>query len=475
MRLLFALVLTLLPLTVRAAELRDVAVETSSHHIDVLLKFDAVPAYSETFRYSPDRYVLTFAKTKSAVPQASRDKLAALPGRLLTRVSIAASGADTAVGFYLNLPDAPLVRKVEGGYSVRFYLNAQQRRELQLAPGITFVEKLHTGSNGNLSLQYVRIKRGASADIYSVAADRYDGKTRLRSPSSFARKEAADAVINGGFFGAKGQHLSTLVVDGVTLATGVYPTRPMLVVTEAGEVRLGRFNVQTLLLFGGKSLTISAKNYPFESGKTIVYDSGYPLDTLPQSGMYYYKLAGGKLQFHGADTKGLALGSGQMLLATDIMPEANPLRQIPDGSEVKVETRISDEAGTRLTARSVVGGAPMLVEAGAVNLSNFDDRVKDDIARSVRSRTAAALTGDGSLLLAVVREDEAAHYGGVSLEALAKLLIAEGAQTAINLDGGGSSALVIAGVSLNVPESGQRPVSNVIVVKARPVVKTTGR
>jgi hypothetical protein len=258
-----------------------------------------------------------------------------------------------------------------------------------------------------------------------------------------------------------------LVENGTVRATGVYPTRPMLVVTEDGDVLLGRYNVQTLLLFGGKTLSISAKNYPFESGKTIVYDSTYPLDTLPQSGMYYYTLSGGKMKFHSADTQGLALTKEQLLLATDIMPEANPLRQIPDGSDVKVETRINDGSGQRLLARSVIGGAPMLVEGGKVSLSNADDFVKTDIANSVRSRSAAALTKDGSLLLAVVKEHEDSGYSGVTLEALAKLLISEGAVTAMNLDGGGSSAMVVAGHSLNLPEENQRPVSNVLAVKLR--------
>jgi exopolysaccharide biosynthesis protein len=453
-----------------AAELRDVALTEKTAYFEIALKFDSTPSFSETRRYSPDRYVLTFAKTKPVVPKPALEKLSALSSKFLSRISIAASGEDTAVGFYLNIGTLPLVRKAESGYTVRIYKQAQQRTELTLGPGVTLVQREVAGNpnvcpGGNLALYLVRVMPDAKASIYSVAADRYDHKTRSRTPSSFARKESADVVINGGFFGGKGQHLSTLVEDGVMRATGVYPTRPMLVITEEGEVLLGRYNVETSLLFGGKRLTISAKNYPFESGKTIVYDSTYPLDTLPQTGMFYYTLTGGKLKFYAADTKGLTLASGQLLLATDIMPEANPLKQIPDGSEVRVETRITDSAGNKLLAQSAIGGAPMLVEAGKVALSNEDDKVKDDIAKSVRSRTAVGLARDGSLLLAVVREDEDCGFGGLTLDALARLLISEGAVTAMNLDGGGSSAMVVAGLVLNEPVSEERGVSNALVLK----------
>lgn len=473
-RLCFAAILCASLLTynlAHAAELKDVTLSKDATYTEVNLKFDTAPAFSEMFRYGPDRYILTFAKTKSSVPKASLDKLAKLPGKLLTRISVATSGADTSVGFYLNLRTTPLVRKIEGGYAVRFFNDVLLRREYVLGPGVVYTEKSVCGDDrycppgGNLSLYMVRIAPGSKARVYSVESRGYDRKTRVRTPSSFARKESADVVINGGFFGGQGQHLSTLVVDGVMLATGVYPTRPMLVVTEDGNVLLGRYNVQTLLLFGGKALSINAKNYPFASGKTIVYDATYPIETLPQSGMYYYTVTSGRLKFYSADTKGLTLAAGQLLLATDIMPEANPLRQIPDGSEVKLETRITDADGNTLLAQSAIGGAPMLVEKGKVAITNENDNVKDDIAKSVRSRTAVALTKDGSLLLCVVREDEDAGYGGVTLDALARVLVAEGAVTAMNLDGGGSSAMVIAGVSVNEPESEQRPVSNALVVK----------
>jgi exopolysaccharide biosynthesis protein len=453
------------PALAHAAELRSVKLTAALYHIDMALEFDTRPEHSVTFKGEPDRYVLTFKQTRSGLSKTRVEELGRLTNRLLTKVTVAPSGAALNLGCYVSAKREPEIKPTPTGYSVRFFTAQPDVKRSPVGPGVELVKKSIPTTRGRIGLSFVQLNGGCPVELYSVAADRYDGKTRLRSPSSFARKEQAEVVINGGFFGAQGQHLSTLVEEGLMRATGVYPTRPMLVVTEDGEVLLGRFNVETTLLFDGRRLRISAKNYPFESGKTIVYDHTYPIDTLPQSGMYYYTLMGGKLKFHAADTKGLALAPGQLLLATDIMPEANPLRQIPDGTDVQLDTRITDEAGAKLTVRSVIGGAPMLVENGARAISNKEDKVRADIAKSERSRTAVGLTRDGSLLLAVVKEAEDEGYGGVTLEVLADLLIAEGAQTAVNLDGGGSSALVVNGEAIDKPENLQRPVSNVLVVQ----------
>lgn len=115
----------------------------------------------------------------------------------------------------------------------------------------------------------------------------------------------------------------------------------------------------------------------------------------------------------------------------------------------------------------------MLVEGGKVYISSAEDSVQADIAKSERSRTAVGLTPSGQLLIVVVKEVESQGFGGVTLEALAQIMIDEGAVVAMNLDGGGSSAMVVAGQLMNIAESNERPVSNVLIVKSREVIKST--
>jgi len=68
----------------------------------------------------------------------------------------------------------------------------------------------------------------------------------------------------------------------------------------------------------------------------------------------------------------------------------------------------------------------------------------------VHPRTAAARTVDGSLILMVV-DGRQPSSRGVNLEELAALLRGVGALDAVNLDGGGSSTLVVNGSLVNRP------------------------
>ncbi len=470
---LCVLTLAFAPALARAAQLTDVTLTRGQYYFEIKLSFDARPTYDESYRFNPDRYLLTLNKCKNAVKPDKLKTLDAIDHNLLTRISIYQGGENISAGFYLNQFSRPLLRVDEKGYTLRFYTAAKAERTLQLATGVSYIEKTSMYQGENYALYIVRLDPGAAVDVFAAAADRYDSKTRLRAPSSFAKRENALVVINGGFFGKKGEHLSTLVENGVMRASGVYPTRPMLVVTRDGRSLIGRYNVITALKFEGKMLPINAKNYPFQSGKVMVYDETFPIETLPQEAIFYYLLRNHQLSYYGSTTKGLTLSTGTLLLATDIMPEVNPLKQVPDGAAIELETRITDPNGTTVLCASALGGAPLLVENGAVEISVAEDKVKDDIAKSERSRTAVGVTQSGQLILAVVKEMEGKGYGGMTLKALAKLMLAEGAVTAMNLDGGGSSAIVVAGAVLNEAESAQRPVSNVLVVKERIPVKQT--
>jgi hypothetical protein len=63
---------------------------------------------------------------------------------------------------------------------------------------------------------------------------------------------------------------------------------------------------------------------------------------------------------------------------------------------------------------------------------------------------------------------------GMTLEELAHAMISVGAYEAMNLDGGGSTALVVGDAIVNTPSdtAGERPVGNVVAVMRRKTVRT---
>jgi phosphodiester glycosidase len=109
---------------------------------------------------------------------------------------------------------------------------------------------------------------------------------------------------------------------------------------------------------------------------------------------------------------------------------------------------------------NAVSGGPLLIEGGAV---------RSNAGVALHPRTAVALDASGrKLLLAVVDGRQPNYSEGVTLLELAEMLLARGAWVALNLDGGGSSALASRRPSGEV-ELLNCPINNRIPYRERPV------
>lgn len=117
-----------------------------------------------------------------------------------------------------------------------------------------------------------------------------------------------------------------------------------------------------------------------------------------------------------------------------------------------------------------IAGRPMLIRNGRIT-----PRLQDGLA----PRTSVALSEDGKTMWIVVVDGRQQGYSeGVTLAELAQLLHDLGAHTALNLDGGGSSTLVMQEngrlKTLNAPfhtriPMRQRPVANHLGIYALPI------
>jgi exopolysaccharide biosynthesis protein len=110
-------------------------------------------------------------------------------------------------------------------------------------------------------------------------------------------------------------------------------------------------------------------------------------------------------------------------------------------------------------ASIVVGGGPLILEAGKVNVRSKEECIARDIAIGRAPRTAIGLKQDGTVLVLVV-DGRSTNSKGLTLQELATYFLRLGARDAVNLDGGGSSVMVINGEIVNKPSDGrERPVS----------------
>jgi exopolysaccharide biosynthesis protein len=92
----------------------------------------------------------------------------------------------------------------------------------------------------------------------------------------------------------------------------------------------------------------------------------------------------------------------------------------------------------------------MLLRDGALRVTADEEVFFGTAIPATHPRTAAGRTAEGDLILMVVDGRQPASRG-VNLQELAYLMAQVGAVDAMNLDGGGSSTLVVRGVRLNRP------------------------
>lgn len=113
-----------------------------------------------------------------------------------------------------------------------------------------------------------------------------------------------------------------------------------------------------------------------------------------------------------------------------------------------------------------VGGFPVLIRAGAW----AEELTGPERSASLEQRdprTAVGFDAAGQTLwMAVVDGRRDGHSAGMSLLELADLFLALGAEEALNLDGGGSSVMVIGTSLVSRPPAGEgeRPVANALAV-----------
>ncbi|NLG79744.1 MAG: hypothetical protein GX492_07985 [Firmicutes bacterium] len=181
-------------------------------------------------------------------------------------------------------------------------------------------------------------------------------------------------------------------------------------------------------------------------------------------------IAGVNGVFYAAD--GTPLG----LVITDGQMKAPPVLNrtalgITSDGTVLIDNVSMDERGNlvpdwrTLGVVHAIGGGPRLVKDGKVHITSGEERFKADVAVGRAPRTAAGVTSDGKLLLVAVTGRQAYHSIGVTLEELANLMIELGAKDAMNLDGGGSSTLVVRDYVMNTPSDGrERKVADAILV-----------
>ncbi len=348
---------------------------------------------------------------------------------------------------------------------------ADTLRSVQVRDGV--LHRFIYSSEGPWAIHVLEASRD---QCWSLAALKSQGGAIGREATSALAQNAAAGdeiagAVNADFFlfTPPGVPVGMLVTGG-RLITGPV-AQPVLAVDSTGAVHIARFEVRGHAAVTGRRLELTAWNRDAVGGLAF-FDRQWGARTDTASGVIEVVLDGAPAyRVIAVDTAsaGVAIPSGGAVLkAGRQAPLANrsALSALAPGTAVSTVIALDP-----FHPREAVGGRPWLVRDGLIAVQ-LDTVGRAGFATGRHPRTAAGFSRDGARILLVTVDGRQAPYSdGMSLRELAELMLALGASESLNLDGGGSTAMVIAGEGsgsdfrvVNRPsdQGGERAVGNAV-------------
>jgi hypothetical protein len=120
--------------------------------------------------------------------------------------------------------------------------------------------------------------------------------------------------------------------------------------------------------------------------------------------------------------------------------------------------------------QTLVGGIPRIIRDGQISIEHIEEFLYEDFRTTRHPRTAVGFNkAKDTLYIMTVDGRQPRHSVGMSLDELAEYMSALGAYQAVNLDGGGSTTMVLRGKVANKPSdtTGERAVTNALLVLSK--------
>lgn len=314
-----------------------------------------------------------------------------------------------------------------------------------------------------------------------------DASKGRETVSEMVARTGAIAGINGDYFPFTGDPLGLMVREGQLLSQPVKPRAALG--WGNGQTGAGIINWRmTLVAEGMDALDLNGVNQQCGQNCCVVNDPQVGLALSQKPGVCVIlktpKPALGpageyecEVQSVFSDATSVPVGPDALVLMGQ-GTKAPYLSQLKPGQKVTITVETTGLDWSKLT--NVIGGGPMLVQNGHSYVDWQDEDFKADFAQKRHPRSAVGRTKEGDLWFVAVDGRQAGSVGA-SLDELAAIMLRLGCTDAINLDGGGSTAMNLFGMVLNRPsekEAGQelvtteRKVANAVLLYASPPPST---
>lgn len=405
--------------------------------------------------------------------------------------------------------DAPSERPRGSGPSAPGPAPTAQR----LPDGVTFTRTTRTLDDGApLRLSVLTVARDAPVWI---RAEHGDGLAQVDTVTALARRAGAAAAVNGTFFDAEaprdtGDPLGLYVAGGALLSEAANGRTALVLPARDKPAHITELSsVSRVTTDHGVSRPVDGTNRTpgriFGCGGTggdRLGGIGPPV-TAPRPGqvctdqdeLVEFTTEWGESTPVGVRGSVEALLDARSTVTGLRSPAGGPLPQdgrslIGTGSAahwlrenartghgLTVSATVADREGREVPIKgsSVLGAGPALVRSGRIMINAAANGVSAGASGTRAPRTVAGIRADGALLLVVLDGRRPGVSEGATLIEAAREVRALGAVEAMNLDGGGSSTMVVRDRVMNSPsdpgrtdEDRQREVSNAIVVVPEP-------
>ena len=295
-------------------------------------------------------------------------------------------------------------------------------------------------------------------------AHAYDAAIGLETTAALALRRGALAAINGGYFRMEGllagDSQGVLQIEGRLLSE---PDRGRAAVgffDHNGTVRsvFGRLSFRgEVYLADGEGIPFDGLNRPRKASEIVLYTPEFHRTTLTSAEGAEVVIQDGHITEIREGSGSSVIPAGGMVLSIGRERVQEVLPRMRRGENISVEAELlpllPDPESEWEQAESILGGGPLLIWKGR----RLEEPEKESISRvfflARHPRTVVGVRADGTLLFVTVDGRRPGESVGMSIPELTDLMLELGSVSAINLDGGGSTTMVIEGRIVNRPSS----------------------
>jgi exopolysaccharide biosynthesis protein len=320
-----------------------------------------------------------------------------------------------------------------------------------LAPGV--VHKTHRGAL-NINILDVDLAN-PNIEVKPVMAS--ESFNRLDEVKDQAQKVKAIAAVNANYFKKDGTPLGTLVVDGEWISGPLYD-RISMGITDSGKVLVDRMNLHGTIETSNPevpNIWVNNINQPRRHGtKLVAYTRRWGSHVkMAYAGTLVAVDASGRVI--DKSTQVMAIPYGGFVLSDT---KSGDIRKLNRGDLVYLQWHTRPQSWADV--KQAVSGGPTLIRNGKLFLDLKDQNFRKTwTSSSIHARTALGVTANRHLILLTVE-------GPHTLWDVAKVLKRLGCVEAMNLDGGGSTTMVLNGkiVTRNAKTPQRRVAASLAIV-----------